>query len=112
MPRLQKGCLCLISAEPLNNDVILLLVSGLGYGIISGLFAMVNVLADITGPGTLGLHGDPQNFLIVSGKCFNFGLGLGLGLGVRVSSSYFSHFLSLFLFSPIFKLKPPIFPIF
>ena len=30
---------------------------------------MVNVLADITGPGTLGLQpGDPQNFLIVSGK--------------------------------------------
>ena len=24
----------------------------------------------------------------------------------------FSYFLSLFLFSPIFKLKPPIFPIF
>ena len=43
-------------------------VSGLGYGIISGLFAMVNVLADITGPGSLGLQGDPQNFLIVSGK--------------------------------------------
>ena len=29
---------------------------------------MVNVLADITGPGSLGLQGDPQNFLIVSGK--------------------------------------------
>ena len=26
--------------------------------------------------------------------------------------SYFSYFLSLFLFPPIFKLKPPIFPIF
>ena len=26
--------------------------------------------------------------------------------------SYFSYFLSLFLFSPIFTLKPPIFPIF
>ena len=36
---------------------------------MSGLFAMVNVLADITGPGTVGLmEGDPQNFLIVSGK--------------------------------------------
>ena len=33
-------------------------------------------------------------------------------LTCRVSSSYFSYFLSLFLFSPIFKLKPPIFPIF
>jgi len=29
---------------------------------------MVNVLADITGPGSLGLQDDPQNFLIVSGK--------------------------------------------
>ena len=47
--------------------MFVLTVSGLGYGIISGLFAMVNVLADITGPGSLGLHGDPQNFLIVSG---------------------------------------------
>lgn len=73
MPRFQKACLCLISAEPLNDDVFLLLVSGLGYGIISGLFAMVNVLADITGPGTLGLKDDPQNFLIVSGKYFDFG---------------------------------------
>ena len=92
MPRLQKACLCLISAEPLNNDVILLLVSGLGYGIISGLFAMVNVLADITGPGTLGLHGDPQNFLIVSGKCFNFGKQISLdSQGVQ------------FLFFPFFE---------
>ena len=31
---------------------------------------------------------------------------------VRVSISYFSYFLNLFLFSPILKLKPPIFPIF
>ena len=30
---------------------------------------MVNVLADITGPGSVGLKDDvPQNFLIVSGK--------------------------------------------
>ena len=30
---------------------------------------MVNVLADITGPGTLGVNNDdPQNFFIVSGK--------------------------------------------
>ena len=49
--------------------MFVLSVSGLGYGIISGLFAMVNVLADITGPGSLGLKDDvPQNFLIVSGK--------------------------------------------
>lgn len=53
------------------------LVSGLGYGIISGLFAMVNVLADITGPGSLGLKDDvPQNFLIVSGKLCKFKVSL------------------------------------
>ncbi|XP_031553805.1 gamma-secretase subunit Aph-1-like [Actinia tenebrosa] len=48
-------------------------VAGLGYGTMSGLFAMVNVLADITGPGSMGLRGDPQNFLIVSAfltSCF------------------------------------------
>lgn len=50
-------------------SLFVLSVSGLGYGIISGLFAMVNVLADITGPGSLGLKDDvPQNFLIVSGE--------------------------------------------
>ena len=50
-------------------SLFVLSVSGLGYGIISGLFAMVNVLADITGPGSVGLKDDvPQNFLIVSGE--------------------------------------------
>ncbi|KAK3713156.1 hypothetical protein QZH41_010051, partial [Actinostola sp. cb2023] len=47
--------------------------AGLGYGLMSGLFAMVNVLADISGPGSMGLKGDPQNFLIVSAfltSCF------------------------------------------
>ena len=35
---------------------------------MSGLFAMVNVLADITGPGAPGLNGESPQFLIVSGK--------------------------------------------
>ena len=58
------------SSQSLSHDIVFVLsVSGLGYGIISGLFAMVNVLADITGPGSVGLKDDvPQNFLIVSGK--------------------------------------------
>ena len=40
---------------------------------MSGLFAMVNVMADITGPGTVGLYGDYKDFLVVTGKaskCF------------------------------------------
>ncbi|XP_002167184.2 gamma-secretase subunit Aph-1 [Hydra vulgaris] len=48
-------------------------VSGLGYGLMSGLFAMVNILADITGPGTVGLFGDNNHFVIVSAfltNCF------------------------------------------
>lgn len=41
-------------------------VSGLGFGIISGAFSLVNVLADMTGPGTIGLYGDPHNFFVAS----------------------------------------------
>ena len=44
----------------------MLLVSGLGFGIISGAFAFVNVLSDMTGPGTLGINGQTQIFFIAS----------------------------------------------
>lgn len=74
MRKADEGLLSMINhqSDPLRKHRIAY-VSGLGYGIISGLFAMVNVLADITGPGALGLHNDPQNFLIVSAfltSCF------------------------------------------
>lgn len=73
MRKADEGLLSMINNQtPLRKHRIAY-VSGLGYGIISGLFAMVNVLADITGPGSLGLNGDPQNFLIVSAfltSCF------------------------------------------
>ncbi|KAJ7382712.1 Notch receptor processing [Desmophyllum pertusum] len=73
MRKADEGLLSMINNQsPLRKHRIAY-VSGLGYGIISGLFAMVNVLADITGPGSLGLQGDPQNFLIVSAfltSCF------------------------------------------
>lgn len=35
---------------------------------MSGLFAMVNILADTSGPGTLGLKGHDPSFAVVSGK--------------------------------------------
>jgi len=41
-------------------------VSGLGFGLMSGLFAMVNILAEISGPGTIGLAGDDPHFVVVS----------------------------------------------
>ncbi|XP_026634904.1 gamma-secretase subunit APH-1B [Microtus ochrogaster] len=40
------------------------LVSGLGFGIMSGVFSFVNTLSNSLGPGTVGIHGDsPQFFL-------------------------------------------------
>lgn len=49
-----------------ENKHILAYVSGLGFGMISGAFSLVNVLADVTGPGTIGLKGDPHNFVVAS----------------------------------------------
>lgn len=43
-------------------------VSGLGFGLMSGSFSIINVLADAVGPGTVGLHGDSSSFFITSGK--------------------------------------------
>ncbi|NWV45969.1 APH1A secretase, partial [Daphoenositta chrysoptera] len=41
-------------------------VSGLSFGIISGVFSIVNVLADSAGPGTVGIHGDSPYYFITS----------------------------------------------
>jgi len=49
-----------------ENKHILAYVSGLGFGIISGMFALVNVLADMSGPGTMGLKGGSEIFFITS----------------------------------------------
>ena len=43
-------------------------VSGLGFGILSGAFSIVNVLADMAGPGTIGIFGDSQYFFLASGE--------------------------------------------
>ncbi|XP_032767436.1 gamma-secretase subunit APH-1B-like [Rattus rattus] len=43
---------------------LLAYVSGLGFGIMSGVFSFVNTLSNALGPGTVGIHGDsPQFFL-------------------------------------------------
>ncbi|CAB1319038.1 unnamed protein product [Coregonus sp. 'balchen'] len=41
-------------------------VSGLGFGIMSGAFSMINTLSDSLGPGTVGLFGDSQYYFITS----------------------------------------------
>eukprot|EP00088_Acartia_fossae_P042042 TRINITY_DN4401_c0_g1_i1.p1 TRINITY_DN4401_c0_g1~~TRINITY_DN4401_c0_g1_i1.p1 ORF type:complete len:255 (+),score=39.26 TRINITY_DN4401_c0_g1_i1:109-873(+) len=49
------------------NPHILAYTVGLGFGLMSGAFSMMNVLADVLGPGTVGLKGEPQSFFVVSG---------------------------------------------
>ncbi|XP_039943987.1 gamma-secretase subunit APH-1A isoform X2 [Hirundo rustica] len=41
-------------------------VSGLSFGIISGVFSIVNILVDSAGPGTVGIHGDSPYYFITS----------------------------------------------
>ncbi|XP_055599206.1 gamma-secretase subunit Aph-1-like [Uranotaenia lowii] len=45
---------------------ILAYVSGLGFGIISGAFSLVNILADSVGPATVGLKTGSSNFIVIS----------------------------------------------
>ncbi|XP_031619322.1 gamma-secretase subunit Aph-1 [Contarinia nasturtii] len=49
-----------------ENKHILAYVSGLGFGIMSGAFALVNILADSVGPATVGLLEGHQYFLLTS----------------------------------------------
>lgn len=61
------------STQLIENKHILAYVSGLGFGIISGAFSLVNVLADAVGPGTMGLKSGTDMFFITSsftGLCF------------------------------------------
>lgn len=44
------------------------LVAGLGFGLMSGAFSFVNVLADAFGPGTVGIYGASDIFFVTSGK--------------------------------------------
>ncbi|NXP68558.1 APH1A secretase, partial [Chloropsis cyanopogon] len=41
-------------------------VSGLSFGITSGVFSITNILVDSAGPGTVGIHGDSPYFFITS----------------------------------------------
>lgn len=54
------------STQLVENKHILAYVSGLGFGIISGIFSMVNIAADAIGPGTMGLLYKSETFFITS----------------------------------------------
>lgn len=49
-----------------ENENTLAYVSGFGFGVMSGAMALVNILADTTGPGTMGLLGGSERFFITS----------------------------------------------
>nr|KAF6385974.1 aph-1-like protein B, gamma-secretase subunit [Myotis myotis] len=52
--------------EPAPSMRLLAYVSGLGFGIMSGVFSFVNTLSDSLGPGTVGIHGDSPYFFLNS----------------------------------------------
>lgn len=54
------------NAQITENKHILAYVSGLGFGIISGAFSLVNVVADAVGPATMGLKQGSDMFFITS----------------------------------------------
>jgi len=49
-----------------SNKALMAYVAGFGFGAISGTFSLVNVLADMTGPGTVGILGNSLHFFITS----------------------------------------------
>ncbi|KRT78136.1 hypothetical protein AMK59_7235 [Oryctes borbonicus] len=54
------------TTQLIDNKHLSAYVSGLGFGIMSGSFAMVNVIADAVGPGTMGLKSGTEMFFITS----------------------------------------------
>lgn len=62
----QQGLDQHVMPRDISNKHIMAYVSGLGFGIISGAFSLVNVLADMAGPGTIGIHGDSKFFFLTS----------------------------------------------
>lgn len=54
------------SEQITSNKHILAYVAGLGFGIISGAFSLVNVLADALGPATMGLKDGSDLFFLTS----------------------------------------------
>lgn len=64
--RAEEGLLTMTNSHSPLRKIYFHYVSGLGFGVMSGLFAMVNILAEITGPGTVGLNGENQHFAVIS----------------------------------------------
>lgn len=63
---LKKVTLPNTNTEISNNKHTLAYVAGLGFGIMSGAFSLINILADLVGPATIGLKGGYSSFCLVS----------------------------------------------
>ncbi|KAG5891059.1 hypothetical protein JTB14_005696 [Gonioctena quinquepunctata] len=61
LKKITDDCVTLI-----ENKHILAYVSGLGFGIMSGAFSLINVVADSLGPGTMGLKSGTEMFFLAS----------------------------------------------
>ncbi|XP_043271290.1 gamma-secretase subunit Aph-1 [Venturia canescens] len=62
----EKGLEKVTTAHVADSRHIFAYVCGLGFGFMSGAFALVNVLADAVGPGTMGLRQGTEYFFIIS----------------------------------------------
>lgn len=54
------------NTEIANNKHVLAYVAGLGFGIMSGAFSLINILAELVGPATMGLKGGRNYFCLTS----------------------------------------------
>ena len=73
----ELGLLC--QSNEYYISILYFIVAGFGFGVISGAFSLVNVLADMVGPGTIGIHGHSSMFFITSGTspCLTGGKVIG-----------------------------------
>lgn len=54
------------SIQVKENKHMLAYVTGLGFGLISAVFSMANLLADVSGPATMGLNGGSEGFFLAT----------------------------------------------
>ncbi|XP_066593806.1 gamma-secretase subunit Aph-1 [Prorops nasuta] len=62
----EKGLEKVTTTHVADSRHVFAYVCGLGFGFMSGTFALVNVLADAVGPGTMGLRQGTEYFFIIS----------------------------------------------
>ncbi|XP_046739347.1 gamma-secretase subunit Aph-1 [Diprion similis] len=62
----ERGLEKITTAHVADSRHVFAYVCGLGFGMMSGAFALVNALADAIGPGTMGLRQGSEHFFMIS----------------------------------------------